>query len=93
MKAALRERPEYIIVGEIRGAEAYVLFQAMATGHCAYSTVHADSVPSLVHRLENKPIDIPRVLLPALEACAIQIQTRINGRRVRRTKQLSLIHI
>ena len=88
LKAALRERPEYIIVGEIRGAEAYVLFQAMATGHCSYSTVHADSVPSLVHRLENKPIDIPRVLLPALEACAIQIQTRINGRRVRRTKQL-----
>ena len=83
-----RERPEYIIVGEIRGAEAYVLFQAMATGHCAYSTVHADSVPSLVHRLENKPIDIPRVLLPALEACVIQIQTRINGRRVRRTKQI-----
>ena len=88
LKAALRERPEYIIVGEIRGAEAYVLFQAMATGHCAYSTVHADSVPSLVHRLENKPIDIPRVLLPALEACCIQIQTRINGKRVRRTKQL-----
>ena len=88
LKAALPERPEYIIVGEIRGAEAYVLFQAMATGHCAYSTVHADSVPSLVHRLENKPIDIPRVLLPALEACAIQIQTRINGRRVRRTKQI-----
>ena len=47
-----------------------------------------DSVPSLVHRLENKPIDIPRVLLPALEACSIQIQTRINGKRVRRTKQL-----
>ena len=88
LKAALRERPEYIIVGEIRGAEAYVLFQAMATGHCAYSTVHADSVASLVHRLENKPIDIPRVLLPALEGCCIQIQTRINGRRVRRTKQI-----
>ena len=88
LKAALRERPEYIIVGEIRGAEAYVLFQAMATGHCAYSTVHADSVASLVHRLENKPIDIPRVLLPALEGCVIQIQTRINGRRVRRTKQI-----
>ena len=88
LKAALRERPEYIIVGEIRGAEAYVLFQAMATGHCSYSTVHADSVASLVHRLENKPIDIPRVLLPALEAVAIQMQTRINGRRVRRTKQI-----
>ena len=87
LKAALRERPEYIIVGEIRGVEAYVLFQAMATGHCSYSTVHADSVTALVHRLENKPINIPRVLLPALEAVSIQMQTRINGRRVRRTKQ------
>ena len=60
----MRERPEYIIVGEIRGAEAYVLFQAMATGHTTYSTFHADSIQSLVHRLENKPIEIPRVLIP-----------------------------
>ena len=79
LKAALRERPEYIIVGEIRGSEAYVLFQAMATGHCAYSTVHADSVPSLVHRLENKPIDIPRVLLPALEACGSRSRRESTG--------------
>jgi len=88
LKAALRQRPEYIIVGEIRGAEAYVLFQAMATGHTTYSTVHADSVPSLIHRLENKPIDIPRVMLPSLDACSIQIQTRIKDKRVRRCKQL-----
>ncbi len=88
LKAALRQRPEYIIVGEIRGAEAYVLFQAMATGHTTYSTVHADSVPSLIHRLENKPIDIPRVMLPSLDACSIQIQTRIKGKRVRRCKQM-----
>ncbi|MFA5772453.1 MAG: type II/IV secretion system ATPase subunit [Thermoplasmata archaeon] len=88
LKAALRQRPEYIIVGEIRGPEAYVLFQAMATGHTTYSTVHADSVPSLIHRLENKPIDIPRVMLPSLDAISIQIQTRIGERRVRRVKQL-----
>ena len=88
LKAALRERPEYIIVGEIRGEEAYVLFQAMATGHIAYSTVHADSVPSLIHRLENKPINIPRVLMPILDAVLIQIQTRIGGKRVRRVKEI-----
>ena len=88
LRAALRERPEYIIVGEIRGPEAYVLFQAMSTGHTTYSTIHADSVPSLVHRLENKPIDIPRVMIPALDAISIQIQTRIGGRRVRRVKQV-----
>jgi len=88
LRAALRERPEYIIVGEIRGSEAYVLFQAMSTGHTTYSTIHADSVPSLVHRLENKPIDIPRVMIPALDAVCIQIQTRIGERRVRRMKQV-----
>ncbi|MDI6887258.1 MAG: ATPase, T2SS/T4P/T4SS family [Candidatus Thermoplasmatota archaeon] len=88
LKAALRERPEYVIVGEIRGSEAYVLFQAMATGHTTYSTMHADSVPGLIHRLENKPIDIPRVMIPSLDAVCIQIQTRVGGRRVRRIKQI-----
>lgn len=88
LRAALRERPEYIIVGEIRGEEAYVLFQAMATGHTTYSTFHADSIQSLVHRLENKPIEIPRVLIPALDGISIQIQTRIGGKRVRRNKAI-----
>ncbi|MCK4613870.1 MAG: type II/IV secretion system ATPase subunit, partial [Thermoplasmata archaeon] len=88
LKAALRERPEYILVGEIRGAEAYVLFQAMATGHITYSTVHADSVFSLIHRLENKPVDIPRVMIPILDALLIQIQTRIGGKRVRRINEI-----
>ena len=60
MKAALRQRPEYILVGEIRGREAYVLFQAMATGHATYSTFHADSAKSVIHRLESKPINIPQ---------------------------------
>jgi flagellar protein FlaI len=88
LRAALRERPEYIIVGEIRGAEAYVLSQAMATGHTTYSTFHADSIQSLVHRLENKPIEIPRVLIPALDGISIQIQTRVGGKRVRRNKAI-----
>ena len=73
-------------MGEIRGAEAYVLFKAMATGHTTYSTFHADSIQSLVHRLENKPIEIPRVLIPALDGISIQIQTRVGGKRVRRNK-------
>ncbi|MBN2066282.1 MAG: type II/IV secretion system ATPase subunit, partial [Candidatus Thermoplasmatota archaeon] len=88
MKAALRQRPEYILVGEIRGQEAYVLFQAMATGHATYSTVHADSAKSLIHRLEGKPIDIPRVMLQSLDVVSIQITTRVKGKRVRRCKQI-----
>jgi len=88
MKAALRQRPEYILVGEIRGKEAYVLFQAMATGHTTYSTFHADSAKSLVHRLEGKPIDIPRVMLQSLDVVSIQINTRVGDKHVRRCKQI-----
>jgi len=88
MKAALRQRPEYIIVGEIRGREAYVLFQAMATGHTTYSTVHADSAQSLIHRLEGKPINIPRIMLQALDIVCIQVISRVKNKRARRCKQI-----
>jgi flagellar protein FlaI len=88
MKAALRQRPEYILVGEIRGREAYVLFQAMATGHTTYSTVHADSAQSLIHRLEGKPINIPRIMLQALDIVCIQIISRVKNKRARRCKQI-----
>lgn len=91
LKNALRQRPEYIIVGEVRGAEAYSLFQAMATGHAAYGTMHADSVDAVIHRLESDPINIPRALLEALDVVCVQIQTRVGGKRVRRTKQITEI--
>jgi flagellar protein FlaI len=88
MKAALRQRPEYILVGEIRGKEAYVLFQAMATGHATYSTVHADSAQSLIHRLEGKPINIPRVMLQSLDIVSLHVITRVKNMRARRCKQI-----
>jgi len=88
MKAALRQRPEYILVGEIRGREAYVLFQAMATGHATYSTVHADSAQSLIHRLEGKPINIPRVMLQSLDVVCLHVITRVKDKRARRCKQI-----
>jgi len=88
LKAALRQRPEYILVGEIRGQEAVVLFQAMATGHTVYSTMHADSIFSVVHRLEGDPINIPRIQLQALNIVAIQAMIRIGRKRVRRIKKV-----
>jgi flagellar protein FlaI len=88
LKAALRQRPEYLIVGEVRGKEALTLFQAMSTGHITYSTMHADSVSSAVHRLENPPIDVPRNMLTALHIMCIQVQVQIGGRRTRRNKQI-----
>jgi len=88
MKAALRQRPEYILVGEIRGRESYVLFQAMATGHTTYSTVHADSTKSLIHRLEGEPINIPRIMLQSLDIVCIQTISRVKNKRARRCKQI-----
>ncbi len=88
VRAALRQRPNYIIVGEVRGKETYTMFQAMATGHTTYSTMHADSVKSMVNRLENPPINTPRILLSALNNVVIQIQTRTDKGVVRRLKQV-----
>ncbi|KYK21189.1 hypothetical protein AYK21_05125 [Thermoplasmatales archaeon SG8-52-2] len=58
IRAALRQRPKVIIVGEVRGKEAYSLFQAMATGHTSYATVHASDIHTLIQRLENPPISL-----------------------------------
>lgn len=88
LRAALRQRPEYIIVGECRGREAQTLFQAMSTGHVTYSTMHADSVASAVHRLENPPLDVPRNMLSALNLVCVQVQARVGGQRIRRNKQV-----
>ncbi|MCU0632089.1 MAG: type II/IV secretion system ATPase subunit [Methanolinea sp.] len=88
LRAALRQRPEYILVGEVRGKEALTLFQAMSTGHVTYSTIHADSVASIVHRLENPPLNVPRNMLSALDLVSVQVQARIGGQRIRRNKQI-----
>jgi flagellar protein FlaI len=88
VKAALRQRPQYVVVGEVRGKEAFSLFQAMATGHTAYSTMHADSVRSIIHRLENPPINLPRVLLSALNIVVLQSQVMLGDRMVRRINKI-----
>lgn len=88
LSAALRQRPEYLLVGEVRGAEALTLFQAMATGHAVYSTMHADSVISAVHRLENPPIGVPRMMLQSLDAISIQTMFRKDGHTHRKVRQI-----
>lgn len=89
LEAALRQRPEYLLVGEVRGPEALTLFQAMATGHAVYSTMHADSVASAVYRLENPPINVPRMMLQTLDIVAIQAQVRIGNRMGRRIREVT----
>jgi flagellar protein FlaI len=88
LKAALRQRPEYILVGEVRGEEALTLFQAMSTGHTTYSTMHAGDVQTVVNRLENEPINVPHAMLQSLDIVCIQVQTYVNEVRVRRSNSI-----
>jgi len=89
--AALRQRPEYVIVGEVRGVEAFTLFQAISVGHASMSTIHAGSVAELLHRVENEPMNIPRVLFQALDAVAFPAQVVVNNNRVRRVTSVTEI--
>lgn len=88
LKAALRQRPDFIIVGEVRGSEALTLFQAMSTGHATSSTMHAGDVQTVINRLTHEPINVPNVMLQSLDVLCIQKQAYIGEKRVRRTQSL-----
>jgi flagellar protein FlaI len=66
VKASMRHRPDMLIVGEVRGQEAYVLFQALATGHGGMCTMHAESLDSAVKRLTQKPMEISPAYIPLM---------------------------
>ncbi len=63
VEAALRQRPDVIIVGEIRSREAYTFFQALATGHGGVTTIHAESAEALISRLASPPMEVPKSLI------------------------------
>ncbi|HWH08167.1 MAG TPA: type II/IV secretion system ATPase subunit [Candidatus Thermoplasmatota archaeon] len=92
LRAALRQRPDYLIVGEIRGVEGLTLFQAMSTGHTCFSTMHAGSVENAVYRLENPPINVPRVMLTSLDFLVTQGQVEVKGRPARRMLAITEIN-
>ncbi|QLD87538.1 Flp pilus assembly complex ATPase component TadA [Natronomonas salina] len=91
LRSALRHRPEYILVGEVRGEEAMTLFQAMNTGHTTLSTMHADSVQTVINRLENEPINVPRPMVQSLDVLCVQTLARFGGERVRRADAIAEI--
>jgi archaeal flagellar protein FlaI len=91
IRAALRQRPKVIMVGEVRGKEAYSLFQAMSTGHTSYATVHASDIHTLIQRLENPPIALPRALLTSLDVIVFQNAIDIAGKTVRRMTSVTEI--
>jgi flagellar protein FlaI len=92
LEAALRQRPDYIVFGEVRGEEGRDLFQVMSTGHTTYTTFHADSVGEVIKRFTTEPINVSKTLFTALDLVSIQTQTRVDGRKVRRNKTLTEIN-
>ncbi|RLJ02857.1 MAG: type IV secretion system protein VirB11 [Candidatus Aenigmatarchaeota archaeon] len=88
LKESLRQRPDYIIVGEVRGKEAFVLFQQMATGHPGLSTIHAESFEKLIDRLTTPPINLPATLLENLDIIVFLTRSKYRDQYVRRVKNV-----
>ncbi|WP_302080041.1 type II/IV secretion system ATPase subunit [Salinibaculum rarum] len=91
LQAALRQRPEYLLVGEIRTETevALAFFQAMATGHAAYTTMHADSTATVLSRLQNPPLSVPDQMVRELDVVAVQRQIFVGDKRVRRNVSIA----
>ncbi len=92
LKAALRQRPNEIIIGEIRGAEGNVAFQAMQTGHSVMATFHAASVEKLIQRITGNPISVPKTYLDNLNVVVLTSMVKLpNGKMGRRVTGIAEI--
>ncbi|WP_321419480.1 type II/IV secretion system ATPase subunit [uncultured Methanomethylovorans sp.] len=88
LKAALRQRPEYIVVGEVRGAEAGTLFQAISVGHPCMGTIHAGSIHELVSRVESEPMNVPRNLFASLDLVIFNAMIKVGEHFLRRALRI-----
>ncbi|MCX6746541.1 MAG: type II/IV secretion system ATPase subunit [Candidatus Pacearchaeota archaeon] len=88
LRSSFRQNPDYVIVGEVRGKEAFVLFQGMASGHASISTMHADSVDTLVKRLETPPIELSPTLINVLDCVCIMTHAIVNKQETRKLREI-----
>jgi len=88
LKSSFRQNPDYLIVGEVRGKEAFVLFQGMASGHSSLSTMHADSVDTLIRRLQTPPIELSPTLVNSLDCVGIATHAVVRGHQTRRIREI-----
>lgn len=88
LKSSLRQRPDYIVLGEVRGREAFVLFQQMATGHPSLATIHAASMPQLIDRLITPPISLPPTLLENIDVIVFLVISKLKGVFIRRANTI-----
>lgn len=88
LRESFRQNPSYVVVGEVRGKEAYVMFQGMASGHSSLGTIHAGSVEDMMKRLSTPPIELSPSLLEALDAVIVMTNAREKGKARRRVKRV-----
>ncbi len=88
LRSSFRQNPDYVIVGEVRGKEASVLFQGMASGHSSISTMHADSVDTVIKRLETPPIELSPTLLNVLDCVCIMTHAIVDKQETRKLKEV-----
>ncbi|MBI5872118.1 type II/IV secretion system ATPase subunit [archaeon] len=88
LKESFRQNPDYVIVGETRGQEAYVMFQGMASGHASYSTFHAGSLDAVVKRLTTPPINLSPTLIESLNVVVVMAHAREKEKSARRIKEI-----
>ncbi|MEM2108154.1 MAG: type II/IV secretion system ATPase subunit [Candidatus Bathyarchaeia archaeon] len=91
LKAALRQRPDYIIIGEIRGEEGRIAFQAIETGHPVLSTMHAGTLGQLFQRLTSHPIDVPKTHIDGLNLAIFQARLERGKKFIRRMTSINEI--
>ena len=95
IKSAVRHRPALILVGEIRGEEAYVLFQALATGHGGLCTMHADDVETVIKRLTQPPMNIPHTILSLMNCVIVvkQVKTPSHNSQKRKISTRKFVEV
>ncbi|MFW6283172.1 MAG: type II/IV secretion system ATPase subunit [Minisyncoccales bacterium] len=89
LRASFRQNPDYVIVGEVRGKEAFVLFQGMASGHSSISTIHADSIDTVIKRLETPPIELSPTLLNVLDCVCIMTHALVKNEETRKLRRIT----
>jgi flagellar protein FlaI len=91
LRESFRQNPDYVLVGETRGEEAYVMFQGMASGHASMSTFHAGSVEGALKRLISPPINLSPTLLESLDIVITMSYAKEKGKSARRIKEITEI--
>jgi len=88
LRESFRENPDYVVVGEVRGKETYVMFQGMASGHPTLSTFHSEDVSSIVSRLNTPPINLPSSLIQLLDVIITVVKTEKENKIIRKVKNI-----